>query len=289
MPEVKLDGVTIPWEPDDQSKIATDVCFVHGLGGHPRKTWQYRSENPKKRSFVSRIFDFSNKKARTEQGEPDDSTEPAYATGRSCYWPFDLLRSDFLNIRVMTYGYDSNPTRWYKGKTTQMTIDQHTQTLLQGIGNSRALRRQRPIIFVAHSLGGILVKNAIIFSAKYKLGNLYLWDISESCHAILFFGTPNRGTGSAKLGAMIANVIGTLPCGPSVDNNILRSLEPDSEKLASIITDFNYIMEDNVPPSDKIQIYSFQEGQGYCYGSCRWEGVVTSILTILLNPASGRL
>lgn len=44
---------------------------------------------------------------------------------------------------------------------------------------------------------------------------------------------------------------------------ILRNLQPDSEKLTSILADFNDIMEKNIPAPDKIQIYSFQEGQGY--------------------------
>lgn len=163
----------------------------------------------------------------------------------------------------MTYGYDSSPSHWYKNKTTQMTIDQHTQTMLQRISNARASCKRRPIIFIAHSLGGILVKNMIVLSAKYKLGNLQFQDIGQSCHAIVFFGTPHRGAGAADLGMMVANVIGTLPGGPSVYKDILRSLQPDSEKLISILTDFNDIMEENIPAPDKIQIYSFQDGQGY--------------------------
>ena len=103
----------------------------------------------------------------------------------------------------------------------------------------------------------------IILSAKYKLGNLPLRDVGRSCHAIIFFGTPHRGSGAAELGMVVANVIGALPGGPAMFKGILRSLEPDSEKLVSITTDFNDIMEENVPAPDKIQIYSFQEGQGY--------------------------
>ncbi|USP74161.1 hypothetical protein yc1106_01435 [Curvularia clavata] len=186
-------------------------------------------------------------------------------TNVSCFWPFDFLPRDFDTVRIFTYGYDSSPTHWYKGATTQMTIDQHTQTMLQKISDHRVHCPTRPIIFVAHSLGGILVKNMIIESRKYAEldGNSMLFDIARSCHAIIFFGTPHRGASSAELGSMVANVVGVLPAGPSVYKGILRNLEPDSEKLVSIMKDFNDILTRNVPASEKIQIYSFQEGKGY--------------------------
>ena len=268
LPDIAAIGLTNLWEPANQSEVIADICFIHGLGGHPRQTWQHGTEKVKKKSFLSRIFPKSSKESTRSWGDlhesiGDDSTDSMHAMKGYCYWPFDLLRRDFDNIRILTYGYDSNPSHWYKDKNTQMTIDQHTQTMLQKISNSRVSCRKRPIIFIAHSLGGILVKNTIILSAKYKHGNAQLRDISESCRAIIFFGTPHRGASSAELGTMVANVIGALPGGPSVYKNILRSLQPDSEKLVSIITDFNDIMEENIPASDKIQIYSFQEGQGY--------------------------
>jgi hypothetical protein len=261
IPDIPTIGLTVLWTPEDQAKIIADVCFVHGLGGHPRTTWQCDPADGKKKSLLSRVFHHGDPNRSTKT--KDHVNEPDRAIEGPCYWPFDLLRRDFDNIRIMTYGYDSSPSHWYKGKTTQMTIDQHTQTMLQRISNARASCKRRPVIFIAHSLGGILVKNMIILSAKYKLGNLQLQDIGRSCHAIVFFGTPHRGAGAAELGMTVANVVGALPGGPSVYKGVLRSLQPDSEKLVSILADFNDIMEENIPAPDKIQIYSFQEGQGY--------------------------
>lgn len=80
---------------------------------------------------------------------------------------------------------------------------------------------------------------------------------------LFFFGTPHRGASSAELGSMVANAVSVLPGGPSVYKRLLRNLRPDSEKLVSIIRDFNDILSRNAPASEKIQIYSFQEGKGY--------------------------
>ena len=42
-PPLKIlkDGVTELWVPTTEDIVA-DLCFVHGLKGHPKKTWQYK-------------------------------------------------------------------------------------------------------------------------------------------------------------------------------------------------------------------------------------------------------
>ena len=105
LPEISEIGLTVLWPPKDDSKVIADVCFVHGLGGHPRKTWQHGSGKPEKKKLLSRLTSRNN-------------GPRAGDTSGSCYWPFDLLPRDFDNIRILTYGYDSSPSHWYKGKTT---------------------------------------------------------------------------------------------------------------------------------------------------------------------------
>lgn len=263
LPDIVRIGLTEVWSPSDKTKIDADVCFVHGLGGHPFTTWQYKKHVEKKTS-ISRAM--QRLKCGIRGHQKGETKEGALANGRStCFWPFDLLQRDFDSIRILTYGYDSSPTHCYVDRSNQMTIDQHTQTLLQKISDQRMSCTGRPIIFVAHSLGGILVKNLVIESRKYANldGNSYMSDIYSSCHAIVFFGTPHRGASSAELGSMVANVVSVLPGSPSVYKDLLRNLRPDSEKLVSIIRDFNDILLRNAPASEKIQIYSFQEGKGY--------------------------
>ncbi|KAK1953542.1 hypothetical protein LY78DRAFT_594324, partial [Colletotrichum sublineola] len=49
----------------------------------------------------------------------------------------------------------------------------------------------RPIIFVAYSLGGIIVKSALIHSDAARKGALIKHrSIKTSIHGILFMGTP---------------------------------------------------------------------------------------------------
>jgi hypothetical protein len=101
-----------------------DICFIHGLTGNRDTTW-------------------------TAKGV----TEP---------WPKKLLPIEFpdAKVRIMTYGYDAYITRWGSASSNQM-ID-HASTFLQKITADREKARAtaRPLIIVAHSLGGLVTKQA---------------------------------------------------------------------------------------------------------------------------------
>jgi hypothetical protein len=263
-PEIFEDGVTELWRPPTGDVVA-DLCFVHGLSGHPQKTWQYKkapASEKREKGQKWKIFSLSNGRGAGSKHQSDEETyQPVNDQTEGCYWPLDLVPNHFPNIRVLTYGYDSHPTRFYTSPTTQMTISQHAQQLLQQVTNARANCRGRPIIFVAHSLGGILVKDAIVQSCKYD-DQPHLQDVSSSCHAICFFGTPHMGSNAARYGEILARIISVAPGSPSSYKEVLRGLKLDSEKLHLVEADFSSLLNRNIPASQKIQLYSFQEGKG---------------------------
>ncbi len=245
-PEVFNDGVTELWVPTTEDIVA-DLCFVHGLKGHPRKTWQYKKATTSEKREKEQKWKIFSLSIGAGAGSKHQSPEGNDQTG-GCYWPLDLVPKDFTNLRVLTYGYDSHPTHFCASQTTQMTISQHAQQLLQQVTNARADCRRRPIIFVAHSLGGVLVKDAIIQSGKYA-DQPHLQDISTSCHAICFFGTPHRGSNAARYGETLANLISIAPGSPSAYKEVLRGLKLDSEKLNQVEADFGSLLNKNIPSS----------------------------------------
>jgi hypothetical protein len=80
------------------------------------------------------------------------------------FWPKDLLAKDFPNAQVLTYGYDSQVTKFFKGPANQSGILAHGESLMRALEVQRRGCRQRPIIFLVHSLGGIILKQVSIKS-----------------------------------------------------------------------------------------------------------------------------
>jgi alpha-beta hydrolase superfamily lysophospholipase len=74
------------------------------------------------------------------------------------------LKDSGLNSRVFSYGYDSS-TAFSKAVTD---ITDEAAMLLDRIKGERKSRseRHRPIILIAHSLGGILVKKVRVQPVK---------------------------------------------------------------------------------------------------------------------------
>lgn len=79
----------------------------------------------------------------------------------SVCWPSDLLKEQLPNVRVLTWGYDSSVLNALEG-SSQASIYGFAENLLHEIHGTRIefseAERLRPIIFVTHSLGGIVVK-----------------------------------------------------------------------------------------------------------------------------------
>lgn len=116
----------------------------------------------------------------------DTWTEPS--TG--VFWLGNLLQAQLPKARILTYGYDvghlgvgDSASEWILSKSLQLIADLHTDRYLCG-----ALKR--PLIFICHGLGGIIVKRALAFSNTSKAKQLqHRRSIFTSTFAILFLGT----------------------------------------------------------------------------------------------------
>ena len=238
---VKDLGLTVLYEPQDEP--IADVVFVHGLQGNPRKTWLYEGpvEDPQEAQVPKRRRLFGRAETPTI----------------SVFWPADILPNDHSNVRILTFGYDSKVTN-LGGLVNKNNIFQHGRALRSAVltDRKRLERLDRPLIFVAHSLGGLLVKEALLESLRRR-DRESEYDLSSLCSGIIFFGTPHRGANDAYWGQILSNIVGAI----QVDTNssILRDLEPSSgsSKLEELRLNFMDILDDG-----HIKIYSFQESAG---------------------------
>ena len=247
--QIQEHGLTqIDGQPKDHSYIA-DVVFVHGLQGHPRKTWQSKA-NPKSGERPRKFLKpFS--RAETEELAPEDLPP---------FWPEDILARDFNDVRILTFGYDSKVTKEFTAPSSKNGIFQHGNSFMRAVGRARVGCRQRPIVFVAHSLGGLVVKQALI-EARKQTHDLDMLDIYDSTHAVIFFGTPHRGSDLASWSLLLSHIAAAVQL--DTNNAVLRDLDPTSgsSKLEEMRLDFDDILRDN-RRSRELRIYSFQEEEG---------------------------
>ena len=146
----------------DNSDPSGDIIFVHGLGGTSRKSWCWERN-------------------------------PEY------FWPAWLAEEDGLSShRIFTFGYNAN----FKGAGTNLNIIDFAKDLLfhmlvfsGGLGQDRIPVGRRPIVFVTHSLGGLVVKKAYVLG---KHDSQYA-DMMAKTHGIVFLATPHRGAHYAKI------------------------------------------------------------------------------------------
>jgi hypothetical protein len=102
----------------------------------------------------------------------------------------------------------------------------------------------RPLVFVGHSLGGLVIKEALIRSSEYhfnkqdeELGAVY-----PCTKGIVFLGTPHRGSDLAPYGRIVAKVAKLLLRNPN--ERLISLLESESPTLERQRRSFASISKD---------------------------------------------
>jgi esterase/lipase superfamily enzyme len=73
-------------------------------------------------------------------------------------WPANLLRKDFPNARILTYGYDSQVSNFFGGGANQNDMITIANGFLNDLAAERADARGRDLIIISHSMGGLITK-----------------------------------------------------------------------------------------------------------------------------------
>ncbi|KAK4082812.1 uncharacterized protein Triagg1_1702 [Trichoderma aggressivum f. europaeum] len=254
-------GLSVVYEAENSPPIV-DIVFVHGLQGHPSKTWTYRpktsdtleptGEKDEKRSGIRRLA-WKPPKASPTGGTRSTATslpEENDSQPGSVFWPADLLPDKCPDSRILTFGYDCKVTKYRDGAINYNSILSHSKDLLFSLRRERRLKH--PLVFVAHSLGGIVVKEMLARSSSSLEAELR--DIVESTGSIIFLGTPHRGSQDvAALGEVVRSVISSL--GMETTPAILDALGLKTTDLSRAQEDFSILWQKH-----DFQVKTFQEG-----------------------------
>lgn len=178
-------------------------------------------------------------------GLDENMTEAWTDPATRILWLRDLMPEALNVARVLTFGYNANAISFY-GVRSADRIQQHAQTLVADLQADRSLEgcSKRPLIFICHGLGGILVKKALAYSSTRTSKNVeHLYSIFVSTYAILFFGTPHQGTekGSWPSTAQRKTSLSLAPL--KTDSQLLTMTEKDSETLQAITDQFSSLIK----------------------------------------------
>ena len=189
-----------------------DVVAVHGLQGDAYKTWEHDNGS---------------------------------------LWLRDFLPADMPNARIMTFGYDSAVAF----SKSVARIEDKALELLNHLSAKRPPATpggpSKPIVFICHSLGGIVVKRALIL-AHERDSNLDYKDILDNTRGIAFMGVPHQGSDSARWASFGANLLKSASMGTSTNTALVSNLVKGSTTLANISNQF-------VDRARDMMIYTFYE------------------------------
>ncbi|OBT75830.1 hypothetical protein VF21_05527 [Pseudogymnoascus sp. 05NY08] len=205
-------GLSILYTPNFDEPTA-DVIFVHGLGGSSRMSWSYnRDEN--------------------------------------LFWPEAWLPTepDIRTARILSFGYNAYFAS--QGPNSIAGIGDFAKQLLfdmkfgkDSLGEDLNVGH-RPIIFVVHSMGGLVFKKAVMQGHnddEFK-------GLISQVKAVLFLSTPHRGTNLAETLNRILSV--------SIFNHSPKRYVSELKKNSPFIEDINEEFRKHAPG---LQIFSFYE------------------------------
>lgn len=189
----------------------------------------------------------------------DEDALDTWTAPNSCCWLRDLLSFD-IPVRVLAFAYEDTPKSIF-GSGTAEKIQRHAQTLLQDLWSQRDTneRRQRPIIFICHGLGGIIVKKALILSSNFVSHRLaHLHSIFSTTASIIFMGTPHMGIAKDKWPLLLSKFTSVF----SDSSHLRSSIEKGSETLQELTDQFMPLMRN-------FNLYNFWESVETTFGFFR--------------------
>uniref|UniRef100_A0A3B4VA94 Protein SERAC1 n=1 Tax=Seriola dumerili TaxID=41447 RepID=A0A3B4VA94_SERDU len=201
-------------------QIKADVLFIHGILGAAFKTWRQKDRN--------------TLEEEKEAESRDDYTE--------C-WPKSWLAADCPNLRVLSVEYDSHLSDWMAkcpAENQRKSLAYRSRELLKklklaGVG-------ERPVVWVAHSMGGLLVKKMLLDASE----DPDMHELLKNTKGIVFYSVPHRGTSMAEYSVNVRYLL-----FPSIE---VRELCKDSPALRNLNENFL-----NMAREKEIKVLSFAE------------------------------
>lgn len=191
-----------------------DIVFVPGLGADPVNSWVSSTPN-------------------------NEFNWGSHESG---------LQKDFPKSRILLY---QNESAWIGQLKVKQYIHNLSSTLLHGLQSERGKYPRRPIVFIGHSMGGLIIAKAIVIADSRRDIFPQMFEAISGC---VLFGTPFKGAPSAALASLWAKI------GEKYDqatpSKLLDLMKPEDEALNELRNDFVRLVG---KLSQRIELFCFYE------------------------------
>ncbi|KND92008.1 hypothetical protein TOPH_03316 [Tolypocladium ophioglossoides CBS 100239] len=206
-------------------ETTVDVVTVPCPGGHPLRSWN-------RDGLMSRYFGAPSMR----DAEVKDEIERP-----SPSWVRQGIRREADRARILLYEHPEA----VEGTTLSRLAD----ALLEELQALRAAEGQeRPLVFIGHSIGGLVVKMALTKAsraAKYD-------NIMRECYGVAFFGTPHQGSGYFAMPSLAPSIQSLLQLSSPLPASITDDLRVGNSLLLHVDEDFKSVSSD-------VRVWTFYE------------------------------
>ncbi|CCT70990.1 uncharacterized protein FFUJ_08979 [Fusarium fujikuroi IMI 58289] len=200
----------------DQTTV--DIVTVPCPGADPLRTWS-------RDGLMSRYYGALS--MRDAEGAGSDADRPAPS------WVRQGLRREADRARILLYEHPST--------TEDTRLSTLADALLEELENLRKREKQtRPVVFVGHSIGGIIVKMALTKASR----DPSFEDVYRQCYGAAFFGTPHQGSSYFAMPSLAAGIQNLLQLSAPMPTSITDDLRVGNTLLLQLDDDFKSIAHD---------------------------------------------
>jgi hypothetical protein len=210
---------------EDATKTDIDIIAIHGLDTMSPDTWVWRTSS---------------------------------ADNHGINWLAhpDMLPDKAKRARIF---YCDWPARLFNEQSTvEMTITELARRLLLGIQSRPGAEKNRPLLFIASCLGGVILSRALVIAALSGSEYASLW---KATRGVVFLATPFRGTAFKDLARVAVTFLkGYAVLADRVVTRLLESVAESTPFLENLVGEFTLICQQRDQPCHLAIFYETKKG-----------------------------
>ncbi|OHE94379.1 hypothetical protein CORC01_10307 [Colletotrichum orchidophilum] len=221
------------------NETLVDIVCVPCPGADPVETW---ARDPLPDGYFGRAADVPPTALKELAGASILSpTINRHLPKATHLWVRQGIRKEVSEARVLLYRH--------RELIEGVTLEELANDLIEQVWNTRyGNQRSRPLFFIAHSIGGLVVKLALLKATKTEHFKPFMYN----CHGVTFFATPHKGSSYLSMNNLEDSISHLLRLQRPLPRSISNDLRLGHKPLLRMDEEFSTI-------ASELRIWTFYE------------------------------